>query len=159
MAVIERSTTCSSETRVCSSIIDAILIALPSTVESNWKSIAQTRWRAARSRSHRKGLLHRDVKPANIIVADLDTDEQRVLLADLGIARPVDDISGITATNMPVGSVAYAAPEQLMGEQMDGRADHADDLYAVVADKLDIGQCGLGAQGWPHAATDSTTDS
>ena len=91
--------------------------------------------------AHKKGLLHRDVKPANIIVADLDTDEQRVLLADLGIARPVDDISGITATNMPVGTVAYAAPEQLMGEQMDGRADHADDLYAVVADKLDIGQC------------------
>jgi hypothetical protein len=40
--VIERSTICSSETRVCSSIIDAILIALPSTVESYWKSIAHT---------------------------------------------------------------------------------------------------------------------
>ena len=114
---------------------------------------------SALDHAHRKGLLHRDVKPANIIVADLDTDEQRVLLADLGIARPVDDISGITATNMPVGSVAYAAPEQHIGEQMDGRADHADDLYAVVADKLDIGQWGLGAQGWPHAASDSTTDS
>jgi hypothetical protein len=36
---------------------------------------------------------------------------------------------------------------------------YADDLYAVVADKLDIGQCGLGAPGWPYAVTDSTTDS
>jgi hypothetical protein len=36
---------------------------------------------------------------------------------------------------------------------------YADDLYAVVADKLDIGLCGLGPQGWPHAASDSTTDS
>jgi hypothetical protein len=41
-AVIERSTRFSSESRVCSSIIDAILIALPSVVESNWKSIAHT---------------------------------------------------------------------------------------------------------------------
>jgi hypothetical protein len=36
---------------------------------------------------------------------------------------------------------------------------YADDLYAVVADKLDIGLRGLGPQGWPHAASDSTTDS
>jgi serine/threonine-protein kinase len=63
--------------------------------------------------AHRKGLLHRDVKPANIIVADLDTDDRSVFLADFGIARPLDDISGITATNMTVGTVAYAAPEQL----------------------------------------------
>ena len=40
--------------------------------------------------------------------------EQRILLADFGIARNVGDISGLTATNMTVGTVAYAAPEQLM---------------------------------------------
>jgi serine/threonine protein kinase len=40
-----------------------------------------------------------------------------------GIARPLDDTSGITTTNMTVGTVAYAAPEQLMGEQLDGRSD------------------------------------
>ena len=73
--------------------------------------------------AHKKGLLHRDVKPANIIVADLEVDDQRVLLADFGIARSVDEISGITTTNMTVGTVAYAAPEQLMGEPVDGRAD------------------------------------
>jgi serine/threonine protein kinase, bacterial len=42
---------------------------------------------------------------------DDDDDEQRILLADFGIARNVDDISGLTATNMTVGTVAYAAPE------------------------------------------------
>lgn len=79
--------------------------------------------------AHKKGLLHRDVKPANIIVADIDSDDQQVFLADFGIARPLDDTSGLTTTNMTVGTVAYAAPEQLMGEPTDGRAD----LYALAA--------------------------
>lgn len=79
--------------------------------------------------AHRKGLLHRDVKPANIIVSDLDTADPKVFLADFGIARPLDDTSGITTTNMTVGTVAYAAPEQLMGEDVDGRADQ----YALAA--------------------------
>jgi hypothetical protein len=48
---------------------------------------------------------------------------------DFGIARNIDDISGLTTTNMTVGTVAYAAPEQLMGEAIDGRADQ----YALAA--------------------------
>ena len=47
--MIERSTRFSSDTRVCSSIIDAILMALPSMVESNWKSIAHTTFGASAS--------------------------------------------------------------------------------------------------------------
>ncbi|GAA2567278.1 serine/threonine-protein kinase [Mycolicibacterium diernhoferi] len=79
--------------------------------------------------AHKKGLLHRDVKPANIIVADLDTDDPKIFLADFGIARPLNDTSSITTTNMTVGTVAYAAPEQLMGEPMNGKADQ----YALAA--------------------------
>jgi hypothetical protein len=48
LGVIERSNRCSSDARVCSSIIDAILIALPSIVESNWKSIAHNTFGARR---------------------------------------------------------------------------------------------------------------
>ena len=73
--------------------------------------------------AHKKGLLHRDVKPANIMVADLDTDDPSIFLADFGIARPLDDTSGMTTTNLTVGTVSYAAPEQLMGLDIDGRAD------------------------------------
>jgi serine/threonine-protein kinase len=81
--------------------------------------------------AHKQGLLHRDVKPANIMLThvDVEEDEERVLLADFGIARNVDDISGLTVTNMTVGTVAYSAPEQLMGEEVDGRADQ----YALAA--------------------------
>jgi serine/threonine protein kinase len=80
--------------------------------------------------AHKQGLLHRDVKPANIMLTHLDDDgDQRVLLTDFGIARNLGDISGLTATNMTMGTVAYSAPEQLMGEDLDGRADQ----YALAA--------------------------
>jgi serine/threonine protein kinase, bacterial len=79
--------------------------------------------------AHQRNLLHRDVKPANILLAHLDSGDQRILLADFGIARWANEISGLTATNMTVGTVSYAAPEQLMGERLDGRADQ----YALAA--------------------------
>jgi serine/threonine-protein kinase len=80
--------------------------------------------------AHQHGLLHRDVKPANILLSKRDDDgEQRVFLADFGIARELNDPSGITATNLTVGTVAYAAPEQLMGADLDGRADQ----YALAS--------------------------
>lgn len=79
--------------------------------------------------AHQRGLLHRDVKPANILLAHPDTGEQRILLGDFGIARRCDEARGLTQTNMTVGTVAYAAPEQLMGNPLDGRADQ----YALAA--------------------------
>jgi serine/threonine protein kinase len=80
--------------------------------------------------AHKQGLLHRDVKPANIMMTHLDDEgEQRILLTDFGIARNVNEISGLTKTNMTVGTVAYCAPEQLLGEDVDGRADQ----YSLAA--------------------------
>lgn len=73
--------------------------------------------------AHERRLLHRDVKPANILLSEFGSPRRRIMLADFGIAGRADDISGLTATNVTVGSVAYAAPEQLMGDPVDGRAD------------------------------------
>jgi serine/threonine-protein kinase len=84
--------------------------------------------------AHQRQLLHRDVKPANILLANMDSDRWRALLADFGIARRVDDSSGLTETNMAVGTVAYAAPEQLMGLTLDGHADQ----YSLAATAFEL---------------------
>jgi serine/threonine protein kinase, bacterial len=79
--------------------------------------------------AHERKVMHRDVKPANILIANPETVDRRILLADFGIAGLVGESTGLTATNMTVGTVAYAAPEQLMGNDLDGRADQ----YALAA--------------------------
>ncbi|MHA7651030.1 serine/threonine-protein kinase [Mycobacterium sp. ML4] len=84
--------------------------------------------------AHLNKLLHRDVKPANILIAQPDSPDRRILLADFGIAGLVGESTGLTATNMTVGTVAYAAPEQLMGGDLDGRADQ----YALAASAFQL---------------------
>lgn len=74
--------------------------------------------------AHRRNLLHRDVKPANFLLA---TDDERIFLADFGIARALDDAVNLTQTGTVMATIAYAAPETLAGEP----ADHRADIYSL----------------------------
>jgi len=79
--------------------------------------------------AHDRKLLHRDIKPANILLGRPEAGDNRVMLADFGVARWINQSSDLTSADMTVGTVTYAAPEQLRGERMDGRADQ----YALAA--------------------------
>src|SRR5438067_10642148 len=72
--------------------------------------------------AHRNGVVHRDVKPGNLLLSDADV----VKLADFGIARATDQ-SSITQVGSVLGTAAYLAPEQARGEEAGPRAD----LYSL----------------------------
>ncbi|HMN44976.1 MAG TPA: protein kinase [Povalibacter sp.] len=73
--------------------------------------------------AHRKGFIHRDIKPENILFREDGTP----VLTDFGIARAVDSGTSLTMAGMFVGTPSYMSPEQVKGQELDGRSD----LYSL----------------------------
>ncbi|MFN2226517.1 MAG: protein kinase domain-containing protein, partial [Anaerolineae bacterium] len=73
--------------------------------------------------AHQHGLVHRDVKPNNILM----TRDGRPLLTDFGIAKAVHESTGLTRTGTSIGTPEYMAPEQIQGQKVDARTD----IYAL----------------------------
>src|SRR5215210_8379015 len=69
--------------------------------------------------AHRRGLVHRDVKPGNLLLGE----DEHLYVSDFGLTKQASSQSGLTATGQLVGTVDYVAPEQVRGETVDGRTD------------------------------------
>ncbi|MGD9893939.1 MAG: DUF6529 family protein [Dehalococcoidia bacterium] len=85
--------------------------------------------------AHRQGVVHRDIKPDNVLL----TDQERPLLADFGLARIQSESLDVDEVGLILGTPYYMAPEQVRAEDVDGRADvYALGIlaYAVVAGRV-----------------------
>ena len=74
---------------------------------------------AALEHAHARGVLHRDIKPGNVLV----TKDGRAKVADFGIGKLLSGTGDLTRTGQMIGSPAYMSPEQIRGEKLDGRSD------------------------------------
>jgi serine/threonine protein kinase len=93
----------------------------PLSLEAAVSIVAQVG--AALDSAHAKGLIHRDVKPANILIESSGEATPHIYLSDFGVAKHGGSRSGLTSTGQFVGTVDYIAPEQIEGKAVNGSTD------------------------------------
>lgn len=97
------------------------LLREPVDLESALEIISQTA--AALAEAHAHGIVHRDLKPANLFLTVDRAGALLVKVVDFGIAKLVDTPANLSGANLLVGTPNYMAPEQALGETVDGRTD------------------------------------
>ncbi|QNG38104.1 serine/threonine protein kinase [Geodermatophilaceae bacterium NBWT11] len=105
--------------------------------------------------AHAEGLVHRDVKPSNVLLTGTGEDEFAYLV-DFGIARSVADAGGLTQTGAALGSFDYMAPERFLDRPVDGRVDVyglACVLHECLTGRRPFTGTGLPAVMWAHLNT------
>ena len=109
--------------------------------------------------AHALGLVHRDVKPGNVLL----TPDDHVYVSDFGLTKRALSVSGLTATGQLVGTIDYVAPEHIKGDAVDGRAD-VYSLGCVLVEcltghvpyprELEVGVLWAHVEGTPPKVTD-----
>ena len=84
--------------------------------------------------AHRAGLLHRDVKPSNMLMDVLPGRPDHVYLSDFGLSKAAASTSGMTRAGEVMGTLDYMSPEQIGGRSLDGRADQ----YALACSAFEL---------------------
>ncbi|WP_433376560.1 serine/threonine-protein kinase [Streptosporangium sp. CA-115845] len=113
---------------------------------------------AALDTAHAHDLVHRDVKPANILIA-AHTEGDHAYLTDFGITKHRTSISGLTQTNQFIGTPRYMSPEQINKEHIDGRCDQyglACVVYEALSGRLPFQRDNEIALLWAHLAETPT---
>jgi serine/threonine-protein kinase len=108
--------------------LDQLLLSGPLPVDVAQRIV----WEAACAlgHAHQRGVVHRDVKPANIMI----DDGGRAMVTDFGISKALEDASGFTTTGQVIGTPHYMSPEQAKGLVVDGRTDQYS--LGIVAYRL-----------------------